>query len=322
MLLLLKCSKYNLHNHHHHHYYSNNAGVNGGTTAAAAEAGGVDAFLTNFSTCKVRSLVALLRSHHAKADEFCCMLLVHNKQVATSLCLLMRKLAKEDNQLAFISVNYIIGSSAQQQSSQHNSAINHIAQADDENGGGGGGGTAANDTLKQEDILRKFYAGEINLLICTYEMEEKIHAPTCVNLIVRFDCFDGLSLAASAVPPMSGGSTDGVDYSSNTSSSSSNYVNGSSASSSSLLNFDYFAYIGTKARARSPHASCQFFVEQRHFDAFFRQFVRFKQIETSLRRNYSLLVAKNEKILNAAAAGAAASPWAAQSYNSYSTSSS
>ena len=320
MLLLLKCSKYNLHNHHHHHYYSNNAGVNGGTTAAAAEAGGVDAFLTNFSTCKVRSLVALLRSHHAKADEFCCMLLVHNKQVATSLCLLMRKLAKEDNQLAFISVNYIIGSSAQQQSSQHNSAINHIAQADDENGGGGGGGTAANDTLKQEDILRKFYAGEINLLICTYEMEEKIHAPTCVNLIVRFDCFDGLSLAASAVPPMSGASTDGVEYSSNTSSS---YVNGGGgASSSSLLNFDYFTYIGTKARARSPHASCQFFVEQRHFDAFFRQFVRFKQIETSLRRNYSLLVAKNEKILNAAAAGAAASPWAAQSYNSYSTSSS
>ena len=49
-------------------------------------------FFKNFTTPKVKSLVELLRAYKKNADEFCCLIFVQNKQVATSLSLLLKKL--------------------------------------------------------------------------------------------------------------------------------------------------------------------------------------------------------------------------------------
>ena len=50
------------------------------------------------------------------------------------------------------------------------------------------GDTTNSDSLKQEEILRKFYSGEINFLICASEMEDSISSPSSVNLIIRLNC--------------------------------------------------------------------------------------------------------------------------------------
>jgi hypothetical protein len=78
----------------------------------------IDSFLNKFSTPKVRSLISLLRtynnhSHNSKLnnnnESFCCLIFVQNKQVATTLSLLLKKLSKEDSSLSFLHPNYIIG---------------------------------------------------------------------------------------------------------------------------------------------------------------------------------------------------------------------
>ncbi len=186
------------------------------------------------------------------------MIFVQNKQVATSLSLLLKKLAKEDHMLNYIYPNYVIGHSqplstatTQPQSQQNNSPPNLDTiepTSNDPNI------TTCSDSLKQEEILRKFYSGDINLLICTYEMEAHIMAPSCVNLIVRFDC--------------------DID----------------SASTESF--FDYPTYIATKSRAQSKNASCVFFVQHTHFDLFFRQFIACKQIETKFITHYSRILSQ------------------------------
>jgi len=112
----------------------------------------------------------------------------------------------------------------------------------------------SSDSLKQEEILRKFYSGDINLLICTYEMEAHITAPSCVNLIIRFDCTISTDPAAS--PP----------------------------------SFDYSAYIATKSRAQSKNAACFFFIHHTHFDSFFQRFIACKQIEEKFITCYSRLL--------------------------------
>lgn len=216
-----------------------------------------DYFLKNFTTPKVRSLINLLRS--SITDEFCGLIFVQNKQVATSLSLLLKKLAKEDPSLGYLYPNYIIGPG----SSSSSSKVEPEAS----------GQTQTSDCFKQEEILRKFYSGEINLLLCTYEMEERIHSPNCVNLIVRFNC--------------------------SVNSSNTNDSNGQGSSTTNCqdyLPFDYFSYISTKTRAKTKNSFCYFFIEKSHFDAFFRQFSKFKQIENILIKNYSSLIDLNKPL--------------------------
>lgn len=76
----------------------------------------IDSFLAKFATPKVRSLINLLRSYSehssentSRKDPFSCLVFVQNKQVATSLSLLLKKLSKEDPTLSFLYPNYIIG---------------------------------------------------------------------------------------------------------------------------------------------------------------------------------------------------------------------
>jgi len=228
----------------------------------------MDFFLSKFSTPKVKSLVELLRKYQQSADEFCCLIFVQNKQVATSLSLLLKKLAKEDQTVNYLYPNYVIGSanstnntnSSNSTSRSNQSYCSSLHKNEDLSTNESSNSNANNDGFKQEEILRKFYSGEINLLICTYEMETHITSPSCVNLIIRINC--------------------------NTSVDASN-------SSNDHLPFDYFSYIGTKTRARSKNASCYFFIEQNHFDSFFRQFAKFKQIENTLIKKYSKLVTIN-----------------------------
>ena len=223
----------------------------------------IDFFLAKFSTPKVKSLVNLLRKHQPSSDDFCCLVFVQNKQVATSLSLLLKKLAKEDPKLSYLYPNYVIGpGNLASSGANKNKAFFSKSEADKEKESG------TNDGLKQEEILRKFYSGEINLLVCTYEMEEHISSPTCVNLIVRFNC----SVNAE-----------------------------SSGHASDQLPFDYFSFISTKTRARSRNASCYFFIERNYFDSFFFQFSKFKQIETSLIQNYSKLIEENAGVFKPAA---------------------
>lgn len=210
-----------------------------------------------FFCYQVKSLVELLRTYKKTSDEFCCLIFVQNKQVATSLSLLLKKLAKEDLLLNFLYPNYVIGHAAvssQQPNGLNTSQENNIA--DDTSGT-----DTASDSFKQEEILRKFYSGDINLLICTYEMEPHITAPTCVNLLIKFNC------------------------------SSLNTDNESSLDQQhSSLPFDYFTYISTKSRAQSGNTSCYYFIERNNFDVFFHQFVRWKQIERTFIQKYTKLL--------------------------------
>lgn len=166
--------------------------------------------------------------------------------MATSLSLLLKKLAKEDHHsLGFVSPNYIIGN---QQANEPTPDTDQPTES-------------SNSSIKQEEILKKFYSGEVNLLICTCEMERSIESPSFVNLIVRFNC-----------------------------------TSAHSAGSASAC-FDYFSYIETKTRAKSKQACCHFFVEQSHFPKFLSQINRYKQIESQLINNYSRLVDFNKPIL-------------------------
>lgn len=189
--------------------------------------------------------------------------------MATSLNLLLKKLAKEDHHaLGFLSPNYIIGGQQQQHQTTTSETTTSNSQIN-ENGVESSEATS-NSCLKQEEILKKFYSGEINLLICTCEMEKSIESPSFVNLIVRFNC------------------------TSNPAQTMSNAITSSSTSSSS---FDYFSYIETKSRARSKQAHCHFFVEQSHFAKFFAQLNTFKRIESLLMNNYSQLISFNSPII-------------------------
>lgn len=270
--------------------------------------GFIEVFVKSFTTPKVNSLVRLLREHRNKADEFCCLVFVQNKQVATSLSLLLKKLAKEDSTLAYLYPNYVIGACGGTSSNEHQSSneanvnatngsspstsfssrisesktISSFLTKDSAgsidatnanvnmNNSNNGMGTMNNDCLKQEDILRKFYSGDINLLICTYEMEEHISVPACVNLIIRFNC------------------TTSTNSATNTPVNEDLLANHS---------FNYFSYIGTKSRAQTSNANCYFFIEKSKFDAFFIQFIRCKQIEQTLAKNYSKLIGLNQSNL-------------------------
>lgn len=236
----------------------------------------LDLFVKNFTTPKVNSLIQLLKKYRESASQFCCLVFVQNKQVATSLSLLLKKLAKEDASLSYLFPNYVIGTSSAASSSSSSSdstnnntttngssptsfnskfseakTISSFLNNTKENETAHSSGQT-NDCLKQEEILRKFHSGDINLLICTFEMEEHISVPACVNLIIRFNC-----------------------------------------STSSDNTFDYFSYIGTKSRAQSRNASCYFFIERTRFDSFFTQYIRCKQIEETLAKTYSSLIKQN-----------------------------
>lgn len=192
--------------------------------------------------------------------------------MATSLSLLLKKLAKEDHHsLGFLSPNYIIGGQQQQHttttttspsSSCTNADLDQHANA----------AAAAGSCLKQEEILKKFYSGDVNLLICTCEMERSIESPTCVNLIVRFNCSSSTTTTTT--------STSSV------------------VPTTATAAFDYFAYIETKSRAKSKQAHCHFFIEQSHFAAFFAQLNTYKQIESLLINNYSTLISFNRPIIS------------------------
>ena len=97
-------------------------------------------------------------------------------------------------------------------------------------------------------------------------MEAFISAPSCINLIIRLNC-------------------------ANTSDEATN------PGDNLFSPFDYFSYINTKSRAKSKNASCYFFIEKNHFDSFFTQFVRCKQIEQVLIKNYSKLIALNKAFI-------------------------
>ena len=97
-------------------------------------------------------------------------------------------------------------------------------------------------------------------------MEAFISAPSCINLIIRFNC---ANTGDDATNP-----ADNV-----------------------FSPFDYFSYINTKSRAKSKNASCYFFIEKNYFDSFFTQFVRCKQIEQVLTKNYSKLIGLNKAFI-------------------------
>lgn len=192
----------------------------------------------------------LLRTYKKTADEFCCLIFVQNKQVATSLSLLLKKLAKEDLTLNYLYPNYVISPGTNQSAPSDYNSTETVENLTD----------TASDSLKQEEILRKFYSGDINLLICTYEMEKHITAPTCINLIVRFNC----NITNEAQDKM--------------------------INNASVVSFDYFSYINTKSRSQYKTASCYFFIERANFDSFFHEFIRCKQIEQTLIKSYSKLL--------------------------------
>lgn len=180
---------------------------------------------------------------------------------------MLKKLAKEDHHsLGFISPNYIIGGQQQQASPSNGVETNSTTNLNGENGMEQSE-AASNSCVKQEEILKKFFSGDINLLICTCEMERSIESPTFVNLIVRLNCTTSANCSAS------------------------------SPITSALSTFDYFSYIETKSRAKSKQAYCHFFVEQSHFSKFFARLNRYKQIENLLMNNYSQLVPFNRPIL-------------------------
>lgn len=140
-----------------------------------------------------------------------------------------------------------------------------------------------NNYLKQEEIIRKFYSGDINLLICTYEMEEFIQSPSSVNLIIRFNC------ASLSDPTPSSSSVSSTPPSSTSTTSQ----------TPEHLPFDYFSYIATKVRAKCSSSDCYFLIEKNNFHSFLRQFTRYKQIENLLINNYSKLIEQNKPILQA-----------------------
>ena len=143
-----------------------------------------DTLINKLSTSKVKKLVQILHSYKAsQQQQFCCLLYVKNKQTAITLSLLLKKLSKEDVRMNFISPNYVINNQTLL-NEENNLSL------DDSNlsNNAFGGIFTSNDFLKQEEILRKFHSGEINLLICTFEMEEFIDVPQSCNLIIRFDC--------------------------------------------------------------------------------------------------------------------------------------
>lgn len=205
------------------------------------------------------------------------------------MSLLLKKLAKEDHHsLGFLSPNYIIGGQQQPQP-QHHSSQSTSNMADTTTTEGAEQqqqqqqqSDTSNSCVKQEEILKKFYSGDINLLICTCDMERSIESPTFVNLIVRFNCTNANSSSAA--------STTAAAASTSTQATTTTATSSSSA-------FDYFAYIETKSRAKSKYAYCHFFVEQSHFVKFFAQLNRYKQIESLLMNNYSQLIPINRPIV-------------------------
>ena len=96
-------------------------------------------------------------------------------------------------------------------------------------------------------------------------MEPHITAPSCVNLIIKFNC--------------SSLSTDADN-------------------SETTPPFDYFTYISTKSRAQSRNASCYYFIERNNFDSFFLQFVHWKQIERTFIQKYTGLLNNANGISN------------------------
>ena len=196
----------------------------------------------------------LLRTYKKTSDEFCCIIFVQNKQVATSLSLLLKKLAKEDLTLNYLYPNYVIGSGTNQSVPRYSTeTVENITEN-------------ASDSLKQEEILRKFYSGDINLLMCTYEMEKHITAPSCINLIIRFNC------------------------------NLTNETQEKMINNESVVSFDYFSYINTKSRGQLKTAACYFFIERADFGSFFNEFIRCKQIEQTLVKSYSKLLSQNLEI--------------------------
>ncbi len=105
-------------------------------------------FCTNKIKCLLKFLKATSQPHENRA--LCGIIYVLNKQEATTLSLFLKKLSREDASLAHVHPNFIIS----------NSHCDRNVDADNQ------------DHLKQEEIIRKFHSGDINLLVCTYEMEE------------------------------------------------------------------------------------------------------------------------------------------------------
>ena len=135
--------------------------------------------INKFSTSKVKHLIQILRNY--KNNQFCCLVYVKNKQVAITLSLLLKKLSKEDARLSYLSPNYVINSQTAVLNEENNISL------DETNLSSSTSNAVNGDFLKQEEILRKFHSGDINLLICTFDMEEYIDVPQSCNLIVRFD---------------------------------------------------------------------------------------------------------------------------------------
>uniref|UniRef100_H2YYK3 ribonuclease III n=1 Tax=Ciona savignyi TaxID=51511 RepID=H2YYK3_CIOSA len=98
-------------------------------------------------------------------NTLCGIVFIRDRYVAMMLQKLIRDLSKEDKELKHVSCSHLTP--------------------------GGEGGKqdidpASMDQGKQEEVLRKFRSHEINLLICTGELEDCAYMPKC-NLVVRFD---------------------------------------------------------------------------------------------------------------------------------------
>ena len=83
--------------------------------------------------------------------------------------------------LSYLYPNYVIGAGAskpddKQKFSSYLGGDEFGKNADEQEAGASD--PASSDTLKQEEILRKFYSGDINLLICTFEVRiyDMIHS--------------------------------------------------------------------------------------------------------------------------------------------------
>jgi hypothetical protein len=118
-----------------------------------------------FCTNKTKSMINFLKNYQHLNHTICAVVYVCNKQEATTLSLFLKKLSKEDTSLGYINPSYIVS---------NNNCDRNINMENQ-------------DHFKQEEIIRKFHSGEINLLVCTYEMEDSLDVPANCNLIIRLD---------------------------------------------------------------------------------------------------------------------------------------
>ncbi|CAJ0586802.1 unnamed protein product, partial [Mesorhabditis spiculigera] len=114
---------------------------------------------------KVYKLVEIFVDFEKK-DELSAIVLVQQRTVAYALMILLKNLAKHDKDLAYLKPDYIIGQACGKGfANEEESMALH---------------------KRQQDCLRKFHKGELNIIVATNVLEEGIDVRQC-NLVIKFD---------------------------------------------------------------------------------------------------------------------------------------